>query len=553
MIVNIGLECYNCQTNLKSPQDIQVYAVNTNFTLRWNYTGNDTTVTFSAEYRWFEDFETNEAEWKELPGCQNVTRMECDFSSAITEYYDTHHVRIRAERREEVSPWSSIFEMVPYYIAQIGPPGIELQSTNGVIKIKVSPPEANQVRKMWITHLSFKYNLVIWKNSSDAEKVKPIFPTDTIDYFAPDTTYCLKVQATLPLELQEGLFSPVRCIKTTHKVNDLLCATNVSVLALNMEFHLHWNNQYEHHVSYNVQYLMGYLKKLPDDYSVKWLNVPGCENITDTQCNFSSIITTISGFYYLRVQAMNEYNKSCLSNEVKVDPLITNEIGPPGVKVDISNVLLHIQISPPGGSESEVMRDHYDLSYRILYWKNSLNNEQEIKMKEIKQTIGTVSDLTPSTLYCVKVQAFSKVYNKSSQFSKEECIKTPGDKILPLIILATFVTALVVVLLVAALLGLALYQAYNKIKYVFFPSCQPPLNIKGFEGQPFSSLYESTREEPTEKCSIIEISITEEVNQIDFKDYKHSKQSSRDSGNYSYDDDTSGIKVSEETLEKEIV
>ncbi|KFR09729.1 Interferon alpha/beta receptor 1, partial [Opisthocomus hoazin] len=542
------------QTNLKSPQDIQVYAVNTNFTLRWNYTGNDTTVTFSAEYRWFEDFETNEAEWKELPGCQNVTRMECDFSSAITEYYDTHHVRIRAERREEVSPWSSIFEMVPYYIAQIGPPGIELQSTNGVIKIKVSPPEANQVRKMWITHLSFKYNLVIWKNSSDAEfRSQSIFPTDTIDYFAPDTTYCLKVQATLPLELQEGLFSPVRCIKTTHKVNDLLCATNVSVLALNMEFHLHWNNQYEHHVSYNVQYLMGYLKKLPDDYSVKWLNVPGCENITDTQCNFSSIITTISGFYYLRVQAMNEYNKSCLSNEVKVDPLITNEIGPPGVKVDISNVLLHIQISPPGGSESEVMRDHYDLSYRILYWKNSLNNEQEIKMKEIKQTIGTVSDLTPSTLYCVKVQAFSKVYNKSSQFSKEECIKTPGDKILPLIILATFVTALVVVLLVAALLGLALYQAYNKIKYVFFPSCQPPLNIKGFEGQPFSSLYESTREEPTEKCSIIEISITEEVNQIDFKDYKHSKQSSRDSGNYSYDDDTSGIKVSEETLEKEIV
>jgi len=79
------------------------------------------------------------------------------------------------------------------------------------------------------------------------------------------------------------------------------------------------------------------------------------------------------------------------------------------------------------------------------------------------------------------------------------------------------------------------------------------LFLQGFEGQPFSSLYESTREEPTEKCSIIEISITEEVNQIDFKDYKHSKQSSRDSGNYSYDDDTSGIKVSEETLEKEIV
>ncbi|KAM7127997.1 interferon alpha/beta receptor 1 isoform 1-T1 [Ciconia maguari] len=553
LLVALSPHCAG-QTNLKSPQDIQVYAVNTNFTLRWNYTGNDTNVTFSAEYRWSEDFETNETEWKELPECQNVTRTECDFSSAITEYYDTHHVRIRAERRGEVSPWSSIFEMIPYFIAQIGPPGIELQSTNGVIKVKVSPPEANQVRKMWIAHVRFKYNLVIWENSSNAEfRSQSIFPTDIIDDLAPDTTYCLKVQATLPLDLQEGLFSPIHCVKTTHKVNDLLCATNVSVLALNMKFHLHWNNQYKQLVSYNVQYLIGYLKKLHDDYSLKWLNVPGCENITDTQCNFSSIITATSGFYYLRVQAMSEYNKSCLSKEVKVDPLITNEIGPPGVKVDISDVLLHIQISPPGGSESEVMRDHYDLSYRVLYWKNSLNNEEEIKMKEIKQTIGTVSDLTPSTLYCVKVQAFSEVYNKSSHYSKEECIKTPGDKILPLIILATFVTALIAVLLVATPLIFALYQVYSKIKYVFFPSCQPPLNIEGFGGQLFRSPYLSTTEEPIENCSIIETVITEEVNQIDFKDYKHSKQSSRDSGNYSNDDDTSGTKVSEEMLGKEIV
>ncbi|XP_075626811.1 interferon alpha/beta receptor 1 isoform X1 [Balearica regulorum gibbericeps] len=542
------------QTNLQSPQDLQVYVVNTNFTLRWNYTGNDTNVRFSAEYQLLEGFETNDTEWKELPGCQNVTRTECDFSSAITEYYDRHHVRIRAERREEVSPWSSIFEMIPYFIAQIGPPGIELQSTNGVIKIKVSPPEANQVRKMWIAHVRFKYNLVIWENSSNAEfRSQSIFPTDIIDDLAPETTYCLKVQATLPLDFQEGLFSPIRCVKTTRKVNDLFCATNVSVLALNMKFHLHWKNQYKHHVSYNAQYLLGYLKKLHDDYSMKWQNVPGCENITETQCNFSSIVTSTAGFYYLRVQAVNEYNKSCLSNDVKVDPLIANEIGPPGVKLDISDVLLHIQITPPGGSESEVMRDHYGLSYRVLYWKNSPNNEEEIKMKEIKQTIGTVSDLTPSTLYCVKVQAFSEAYNKSSHFSKEECIKTPGDNVLPLVILATFVTALIAVLLVAMPVVFALYQAYNKIKYVFFPSCQPPLNIEGFGEQLFSSPYMSTTEEPIENCCIIETVITEEVNQIDFKDYKHSKQSSRDSGNYSNDDDTSGSKVSEETLEKEIV
>jgi len=71
-------------------------------------------ILFSS--RSFDDLQTSEPEWKELSGCQNVSHTECDFSSAITSYYDTHHIRIRAERREAKSPWSSIFEMIPYEI-----------------------------------------------------------------------------------------------------------------------------------------------------------------------------------------------------------------------------------------------------------------------------------------------------------------------------------------------------------------------------------------------------------------------------------------------------
>ncbi|NWU27052.1 INAR1 protein, partial [Dyaphorophyia castanea] len=497
--------------------------------------------------------ELGDTGWRELPGCQAVAGTRCDFSSAISEFYDAHRVRVRAQAGELVSPWSELPEMVPYDVAQIGPPGLELQSTKGVIKIKVSPPEANQWKKMWIDDSSFNYNLVFWENSSHAQlRSKNISPLDTIDDLAPDTTYCFKVQANLLSEAKQGLFSPTSCVRTTQKVNDLLCAANLSVLALNMKFQLLWNNQDKQPRSYDVQYLFGYLKELSDDYSDKWLSVPSCENITSTWCNFSSIITPI-GFYYLRVQAREGHNKSCLSREVKVDPLVTNGIGPPGVRLDLSDTLLHILISPPGGAEDEVMWNHYNLSYRILYWKNSSDKEEELKQKEVKQTLATVADLSPSTLYCVRVQAFSRPYNKSSAYSQQECIQTPAGTALPLIVFGIFVGALLLVLLVLTPLIFVFYQAYSKIKYVFFPSCQPPLNIEGFGAHPFSSPYLSAAEEPVENCCVIESMITEEGNQIDFTDYRHSKQSSRDSGNYSNDDNVSGSKGSKETLEKEIV
>ncbi|KAM4905589.1 interferon alpha/beta receptor 1 isoform 2-T2 [Sylvia borin] len=524
VVAAVPLPCAG-QSSLQSPENVQVHVVNTNFTLSWDYNGSDPNVTFSAQFQWPG---LEERGWRELPGCQAVSAPACDFSSAISEFYDAHYVRVRARAGPRLSPWSLPLEMVPEHLAQIGPPGLELQSTNGVIKVKVSPPEANQRKKMWIDDLSFKYNLVFWENSSHAQlQRKTIFPVDTIDDLAPDSTYCFKVQANLPMEGKRGLFSPISCVTTTQKVTDLLCATNLSVQALNMKFHLLWSNQESQEVNYNVQYLYGFQKKLNDDYSDKWRSVPECENITSTCCNFSSIITT-TGFYYLRVLA-RAHNKSCFSREIKVDPLKTR------------------------GPENEAMRDNYDLSYRILYWKNSSDKEEEVKQKEVKQTIAMVPDVSPSTLYCVKVQAFSEPYNKSSAYSQQECIHTPAGSRLPLIIFGIFMSALLVVLLVAAPLVFVLYQAYNKIKYVFFPSCQTPLNIEGFGAQPFSSPYLSAAEEPVESCCVIESMITEEGNEIDLTDYKHSKHSSRDSGNYSNDNNSSGSKGSKETLEKEIM
>ncbi|XP_074852918.1 interferon alpha/beta receptor 1 [Carettochelys insculpta] len=536
--------------NLASPQNVQVDIVNTNFTLRWKWDSeSDYNVTFSAQYKRRSVYDDEEeTDWKEMSGCQNATGTECDFSSAITEYLDSYDVRVRAEKGEEKSPWSTSLSFVPHSVAKIGPPGVQLASRDGVLEIYISPPEENQNQKMWRNDISFAYNAVFWENSSNTQpKIKTVNRREKIYDLAPATTYCLKVRARLTRERKVGSFSPVHCIKTADRaLNVLLHPVNVKVHALNMKFLLTWDNQYDQNVSFIVQCLSGHLRSLPEDDSNKWITVSGCENISTAQCDFSSAIVPF-GTYFLRVQAMNGYNKSRWSNEIKVDPCIVNEIGPPSVTVNSTEDSLRIKLTSPGESENKSMSELYDLSYRVLYWKNSSDAEENIK--EEQQLFFTITDLTPLTLYCLKVQAFSPLYQKDGHFSDVICLKTLKGKTSIATIFLAFVIGLIAFSSLASLFIFSVYYISRRIRYAFFPSCKPPSNIEFFGRQPFNIPYLSTSEEATENCCIIESIVVEETNQTD--DYKHSKQSNRDSGNYSNDDDTSGTKVLEETLDQE--
>lgn len=75
-----------------------------------------------------------------------------------------------------------------------------------------------------------------------------------------------------------------------------------------------------------------------------------------------------------------------------------------------------------------------------------------------------------------------------------------------------------------------------------------------FSEQPLKNLFLSTSEEQIERCFIIEnidtIS-TIGINQIDENHKKFNSQTSQDSGNYSYEDENSGSKTSEEFLQVE--
>ncbi|XP_044526146.1 interferon alpha/beta receptor 1 [Gracilinanus agilis] len=481
--------------------------------------------------------------WVELIGCHKVTGTKCDFTSTNLNVFEKIRVRIRSEKGQETSPWHNITPFVPFQIAQIGPPEVQLEAEDKSIIINISPPGTIN-SSMWVTDIQrFTYSLVIWKNSSNIEKTRlTVYSRDKINDLTPETTYCLKVQARLPRK--NGSYSPVFCITTTAE-HKLPRPENVEVDAVNNNYVLKWNYPYEN-MNFKVQYLPGFYKRTPTDYSDKWKIISGCKNITSKHCDFSKDITT-DGIYYLRVQASNGSITSFWSTEKKFDTLIKTSIAPPSIKVISSADSFSVYISASEESEKKLSQN-YPLIYEVTYWENNSNIENKMR---VKQKLLKVSDLQPLTTYCFKAKAFlqDNKSNKSSQFSNVQCSKMIPGKLAVSWIIVICIVFLMVLVLVFYCSKVLLKQ----VKHMFYPSWKTPSSMsERFSDQPLKNLLVAS-EEQTESCIIEETNIVmlEEIDQNGKSDIICSKQENQDSGNFSNEDETSSSKVTEEKLQLE--
>ncbi|XP_020651866.3 interferon alpha/beta receptor 1 [Pogona vitticeps] len=508
---------------LEQPYNITVHIINANIILKWNWDNPcGLNVTFSACYE-----ELQEDGEKAISECQNVTITECDISSTIINYLHEHIVSVRVNTAKNHSSWASL-KFWPSIEAQIGPPEVWLESINGNEKLIILHPETNQPKQMWKGE-SLTYKLAIWKNSSHPkEKTHDVLPGQFLHDLEPETVYCLKVKAHLYGHI--GLYSPVYCKQTPKAWVGLPVPENVRIHALNMKCRLYWDGVYDGNVSFLVQSLPRYKARMSHDISQQWHKVTGCENIRTTYCDLPSCGNFI-GVYYFHVQAVHNHNKSPWSKMLQFESIEENEIGPPSVKLNVSEDSLTVFVASPGESDYKPMSEFYALTYHVWYWPNS----SYTKKKELGDTTSppyVISNLTPSTLYCLQVQAFSKLYNKSSKFSNVTCIETAKGGSTNSTIFIVFIVTLAVVLLMTGLICCV----WRQIKYAFFPKCNPPVNIESIEGKRSSSSYLLTSEKPTEDSVVIVDSI---IPDEATKDCKELKDVRRDSGNYSTEDDIS--------------
>ncbi|XP_021484278.1 interferon alpha/beta receptor 1 isoform X1 [Meriones unguiculatus] len=516
--------------NLRPPENIDVYIVDDNYTLKWNSSEELMgSVTFSAEYQ------TEELEnWLKLPECQHITRTECEFSLLDSDVYVNTKFHVRAEKGNSTSPWSESESFIPFYRAHIGPPGVQLEAEDKAILVNISHP--GQGGNMWAREsFSFMYKIVIWQTSSDEKKIiETTYYSEKILKLSPETTYCLEVEAVHSL-LQKHSRSAVQCINTT-VTSKMPTPENVELDARGESYVLKWDYNSSLNVSFRAQWLLGYLKSIPGSFSDQWRPIPTCANVQTTYCVFPQDTFHITTFF-LRVQASHGNNTSFWSEEKYINSQKYTTIPPPVIGITPTSDSFRVYVTCQDSSISKC----HGLIYEIIFWENTSSTERRM---EKENPTFTIVNLQPLTVYCVRarVHSFAR-WNKSSEFSDKLCKKTkPGNSSLTWIIIGFGAVVFSV---------MALYAGKCLLKYlssVFFPSLKPPPSIDEFLSEPPSkTLLLLTAEEHTERCFIVENTDTvavEESHLTEEDHRKYSSQTSQDSGNYSNEEESSGSESS---------
>ncbi|XP_040606428.1 interferon alpha/beta receptor 1 [Mesocricetus auratus] len=518
---------------LEPPEDVDVYIVDDNLTLKWSHKGEPAgNVTFSAEYQ------TDEMEnWLKLPGCHHVTGTECEFSLLNTNIYAEMKFRVRAETGKSTSSWAEVDPFIPFLRAHIGPPGVRLEAEDQAIVVDISYP--GRGGKMWEGDtLRFQYRIVIWQRSSNETKtITTSYYTIKISKLLPETTYCLKVKAIHTFRGKHSNYSAVQCINTT-EASKMPVPENIEMDALGESYVLRWDCA-PADVSFRAQWLPNFYKSTSGSSPDKWKPIPACADIRTMQCVFPRN-TIHTDHFLLRVQAFRGNNTSFWSEEKLINSQKYTKIPPPIVAVTPTRDSLLVYVSCQDHSLSKCRK----LTYEVVFWDKTSNTKRRV-VKESPEF--TIENLQPQTVYCVQARVLSfATWNKSSDFSDALCDATrPGN--------SSSMNWILTVLGTLFFSALALYAGKNLVKCLnseFFSSPKPPPSIdEVFSEPPSKYLLFLTPEEHTERCFIIEntgtVAVTGGNPSPEGEHRKYTSQSSQDSGNYSNEEESTGSENSQ--------
>lgn len=539
--VSAGLE------QLCKPQHVKIHAVNTNFTLLWNWDSqNSYGVNFTAEYM----SEPKNLAWQTVPGCRHVTITECSIPSQIFDCYEEYFLQVKAENGSQIS-FSQRVSFIPFFNSTVGPPSLSLNATSSIIEVFVSDPEEGITGRIWDPR-DFLYIVEYWtKICENKSRVESEEPHILLDELEPNTEYCVRAKVCIRLCRRNEYFSPDYCQFTRGRApGEIPYPKNLQISGINTYFTLTWD--YDNRSADNVTFIVQYVSGADKSKLNKRKFIETCRNIKETKCSFNWLTEIFMGMYYLYVTAVKKGVEPSRTKELEFTPDRHTRLGAPSaVLVRSRDGLLEIRITEPRNHENKSMFDFLNgpFKYNIVIWKEgSVLNKSEIT----EQTMWTITDLEPWTSYCMKVQAVDK-YNKKGLFGSVQCVKTTNNgypsvwKVLMYLgisAVSSFTMVMVVIL--------CFYYLYRLIKYTFFPSSKLPSNIEECFLNPSmkkQSLILQTALESEQCYEKLTIVVAESSQMtVTSKAESGSTHANRDSGNYSNEGETCGSDTNEESV-----
>ncbi|XP_022371732.1 interferon alpha/beta receptor 1 [Enhydra lutris kenyoni] len=197
---------------------------------------------------------------------------------------------------------------------------------------------------------------------------------------------------------------------------------NVEVCIIDDTFILRWNRS-----SPSVRNVT-----FSADYQIlengAWLQLPGCQSVASTECNFSSVKLNVYEEIKLRIRAEEGNNTSPWRYVDSFTLFEKAQIGPPKVHLEAEDKAIIINISPPGTKDGGMWAsDSSGFIYSLDIWKNSSSGERKTKTVYSRDKIY---ELSPETTYCLKVKA-RLLPRKTGAYSPVYCIKTTVENKLP--------------------------------------------------------------------------------------------------------------------------
>ncbi|XP_028646322.1 interferon alpha/beta receptor 1a-like [Erpetoichthys calabaricus] len=208
-------QVYQAARIVPQPENVRVEALNTQYTLKWDWAPDlwKPTVFFTAEYIPGFDKDYGPGEWKLV--CANTTNTQCDFSKYF-DYFGIYHLRVKAVDNGSASAWVER-EFCAEKEGELSPPTItEVKSTEGMLEVHLEEPKDNKNRSMR-DKVQMKVLILYWQSASN--KVLNITDNSisvvTLKDLTPWKRYCMKAKVFEEFYKKESQFSQDVCATTT--------------------------------------------------------------------------------------------------------------------------------------------------------------------------------------------------------------------------------------------------------------------------------------------------------------------------------------------------